>query len=638
MLHNLKCFTKRLGLIWRFQLLYYSDLFDHGYFGKLVRSKFGVRSFLVLKYLLDKRSWSESPSEYFSGGWYLERYEDVKTLGHNPLVHFLLHGHNEGRLPYFGAKLISPQKYQVSFRYQLYHGFEHRALQYDMSKLPECDYLWMVTWLLVHGQSEEGKRLLKLCHGKQSFAFQVAFLKLGMASEVNEYDYFLEGVMSLRYTSLVNGCMNASGLNDIYSRHSLVHLREWSTLNRLSSFDAPLIVRNFTTVVMPARNAEKTISYALKSVLAQSCSNLEIIVVDDASQDGTLALVEEIARTDTRVHVLANSIPLGAYASRNIGMKAAKGEFVTVHDADDWSHPQKLEKQMQPLLESPDVVATFSDWVRVTEDMEIVGPWMLNAEFVEKNHSSLLLRASVLEQTGLWDEVRVAADTEYLWRLEHHFGHKAIVSVLPKVPLSFALSANTTLTQASATHVKTTMYGLRRIYRESSQWWHRKEGFKPVLHDGDRPFPLPLGMLKKLPQVDHVIAGDLTDESRAFKKQLKAVVSCCVEQYGANICFLHLPQCSSWHLLAIGDHVFETAHEQGFSFANPGISLPNTEVTLLNNVKLTECPTSIAKFPELREIHGKVDSSRTFWLEYFRTGLHPDSKSVPYLSEVYGAD
>src|SRR5690625_7740547 len=98
-------------------------------------------------------------------------------------------------------------------------------------------------------------------------------------------------------------------------------------------------------------------------------------------------------------------------------MRAAKGEFVTVHDSDDWSHPQKLERQMRELLGNSQLMAVGSNWVRVTNDMCVVGPWLPSEKFVEPNVSSWIFRRVVLDVIGWGDKVNVAGGTEFLWRL-----------------------------------------------------------------------------------------------------------------------------------------------------------------------------------------------------------------------------
>jgi glycosyltransferase involved in cell wall biosynthesis len=88
-------------------------------------------------------------------------------------------------------------------------------------------------------------------------------------------------------------------------------------------------------------------------------------VVDDQSQDNTFEVAKAYAARDTRVRVLQNTINAGPYVARNLALENARGLFVTVHDADDWSHPRKIERQVQNLLENPELIANTSQMVRL---------------------------------------------------------------------------------------------------------------------------------------------------------------------------------------------------------------------------------------------------------------------------------
>src|SRR5690606_2897177 len=100
-------------------------------------------------------------------------------------------------------------------------------------------------------------------------------------------------------------------------------------------------------------------------LLNQTWQNLEIIVIDDASGDDTVARVTTWANQDSRVILLRQQENQGAYAARNVGLQHATGDFVTNHDGDDWSHPERLQRMVQPLLRDAELAATLADWVRV---------------------------------------------------------------------------------------------------------------------------------------------------------------------------------------------------------------------------------------------------------------------------------
>jgi glycosyltransferase involved in cell wall biosynthesis len=112
------------------------------------------------------------------------------------------------------------------------------------------------------------------------------------------------------------------------------------------------------SVVVPAYNAEATIGNAIRSVLSQSVSDLEVIVVDDASSDGTLQQVEAVG--DPRARIIQLERNSGPSAARNRGVKNARGRWVTFLDADDEWVSDRLERLLQATEDSPCFVA---DWL-----------------------------------------------------------------------------------------------------------------------------------------------------------------------------------------------------------------------------------------------------------------------------------
>lgn len=106
------------------------------------------------------------------------------------------------------------------------------------------------------------------------------------------------------------------------------------------------------SVVIPARNREKTIGYCLRSVLSQTYSNFEVIVVDDGSTDSTINVVKSMG--DSRLRIVFHQKALGAQAARNTGIRAAQGEWIAFQDSDDEWEQEKLERQV--------AILTSKDW------------------------------------------------------------------------------------------------------------------------------------------------------------------------------------------------------------------------------------------------------------------------------------
>lgn len=107
-----------------------------------------------------------------------------------------------------------------------------------------------------------------------------------------------------------------------------------------------MIENELVSVIIPAMNAEKFIEATIRSVLAQTYSDFEIIVIDDGSTDATVSIVEALARTDPRIRLHRNGKNCGVGETRNRGFSLAKGKWVALLDSDDVWRPEKLEKQL----------------------------------------------------------------------------------------------------------------------------------------------------------------------------------------------------------------------------------------------------------------------------------------------------
>lgn len=95
------------------------------------------------------------------------------------------------------------------------------------------------------------------------------------------------------------------------------------------------------SVIIPAHNTEAYIGQAIESARNQTLKNIEIIVVDDGSTDGTADVIRAIK--DRRLRVITNNRKLGAGASRQVAQSAAKGKWITILDSDDWFAAERLE-------------------------------------------------------------------------------------------------------------------------------------------------------------------------------------------------------------------------------------------------------------------------------------------------------
>jgi glycosyltransferase involved in cell wall biosynthesis len=115
-------------------------------------------------------------------------------------------------------------------------------------------------------------------------------------------------------------------------------------------------------VVIPCFNSANTIERAVRSVESQTTKPHEVLVVDDASSDNTVSVIEQYARTSSlNVRVIKQSANGGPSVARNAAWNVATGEFIAFLDADDQWHPEKLEAQLNAMLANPTIVMSFHD-------------------------------------------------------------------------------------------------------------------------------------------------------------------------------------------------------------------------------------------------------------------------------------
>ena len=248
------------------------------------------------------------------------------------------------------------------------------------------------------------------------------------------------------------------------------------------------------TVIVPTYNPGPSFLNTIESLVRQSWQNLEILILDDASPMGT-EYIAEAGAMDPRVSVQRLPKNGGAYRARNAGIRQARGEFVTVLDADDQSHSRRIERQVQPLLEDPELIATTTQAIRLFEDGTLTN---FTSGPIRRNASSLLFRKSrVIDALGYYDEVDKAADSEFIERLNRKFGRAATRS-LDEV-LGLIQLTNSSLSRGD---FRMGWWSGRRLaYRRQYMTWHKLALRAPgadfsVTRDGARAFTAPASFVR----------------------------------------------------------------------------------------------------------------------------------------------
>lgn len=321
-------------------------------------------------------------------------------------------------------------------------------------------------------------------------------------------------------------------INHIYSKHGLSHVElidkaKGLIFGNITSHAAKVIDSKNgpkISVLMPVYNAEDFIETSVKSMLNQTWENIELIAVDDCSTDNSWEILQKLAESDSRLSCYKNEQNMGAYPTRNHALSLAQGDFITVHDSDDWSHPQMLEIQIKAMLEDPEIKASFSSMTRVLPNMLFsLRPERNNMEYIHRSYPSLMMRRRDLNQLIQWDPVVANADDEFVQRARGLWGKDALRDMLPDVPFSYFLKHEASLTSQKSTNLRSLTYGVRHEYSRQAEFW-RTNILEPALEEGrtidvnrtgrKHPFPIPNILVPKhwkgSSKYDVIIVSDLT--------------------------------------------------------------------------------------------------------------------------------
>lgn len=514
---------------------------------KFVNSKWYVKHYssevpsgadAILHYLALGWRLGFNPCKRFDNQFYLREHLQEMRDGESPLLHYLRDGKKNN-------KPIKSEALTAHVAANLWGGHSLSALEalkdiYKDDSTAKNQRWWALwhaaRWRYFSGEIAEAERLsiqmddLGLSFQQRKESVYLRYFSRLLQGKKKEAQDTIEAYLRqvpqdadalLAYSNcLESDKARLDTINQAYVLHGLVGIEKFDAEQPLSIGnikglraatyqDEPKI-----SIVMPIYEAEAQIEIAIRSLLAQSYQNIEIIAVDDCSPDHTFSVLKELEKQDARVRAVQPPENGGAYAARNYGLRFTTGEFLTTHDSDDWSHPQKIETQVRYLQQHRDIKGCAIHWIRAQEDLRFTQNWRPNNVLTHWSQSSFMFRREVLDTIGEWDHVRIGGDTEYIWRMQAQFGKKAFAKIYPEIPLAFALDEESSLTRTKATHVRTVYFGLRHIYREICAWWHNT-GHELYVQDAKqkRTFPAPRTMFERGEEplgFNAVIAGDFS--------------------------------------------------------------------------------------------------------------------------------
>lgn len=328
-------------------------------------------------------------------------------------------------------------------------------------------------------------RALNLLYANQSGSIETLWLHF-----VNKYLAYFAPASDLR----------AYALALAHSGRSRFHRLRPERAPREQVAPGPLI-----SVLMPVFNAAETLRTAVASILAQTWWNLELLLIDDCSADASLNIAQELAAQDQRIRVVALSENGGPYIAKNIGLRLARGDYITVHDADDWAFPTRLADQIAPLLSDASGALKVSMGKTLRLDASGQFTRLQPPNWVTEDGafrwcfpSPLFERQFFLDRLGAWDSVTIGADAEIIQRIRRFA--PGTLKILD-VPVMLQLDVEGSLTRADATHNDDRGESpMRAAYRQSWRRWHDCQAELPKLGFPlyRRPFVVPDGIQKHI--------------------------------------------------------------------------------------------------------------------------------------------
>jgi len=183
---------------------------------------------------------------------------------------------------------------------------------------------------------------------------------------------------------------------------------------------------SLVSIIIPTHNRKERLERAVNSVLDQTWRPIEIVVVDDASDDDTPEYLESLQNEHNSVLIIRNETSRGAAVSRNIAISHANGEFITGLDDDDYWRPTRIERLMEEFEEGFSAVCSYDRMVMDEREAVWKKPTMITLDdllYYNRVGNQVLTRKEYIEKVGGYDEELPSAQDYDLWiRLVLEFG------------------------------------------------------------------------------------------------------------------------------------------------------------------------------------------------------------------------
>ena len=196
--------------------------------------------------------------------------------------------------------------------------------------------------------------------------------------------------------------------------------------------------QDLISILLPVLNGQDSISNAIHSILNQSHKNFELIIINDGSTDSTDKIITNFSLIDNRIKIITNPNNIGIVKSLNLGIDFASGNFIARQDADDYSHPLRLEIMLKALNKSKYDLLSSTAFYQTENINEIYNFDKTNIIIKDINlnrgspivHGSILANSLVLKENKYYESIRLIEDFELWYRLQNS-GYKLGILKLP---------------------------------------------------------------------------------------------------------------------------------------------------------------------------------------------------------------
>lgn len=168
------------------------------------------------------------------------------------------------------------------------------------------------------------------------------------------------------------------------------------------------------SVIMPVYNAGNFLVEAIESILNQSYKNFEFIIVDDASIDNSWEILKFFKKKDKRIKIYKLKENVGVSQTMKFAIKKGRGKFLARMDADDISHPQRLEKELNYLLKTPETVAVGTQCYLIDKDGKTIGKKTFPTKF-EDIYKYIFTFIPLQQPTLMINKTKLPKDFEYYY-------------------------------------------------------------------------------------------------------------------------------------------------------------------------------------------------------------------------------